>query len=381
MKENILIDPLDLAQVIVYIMTIIFENTIHTIQDVKNVCISLYGSPQVDFRGNVYILNFPNDKKYCGQTINYEIRMRQYNAKKQHTILLQRAMDKHTFESLIIDRLEIPLCMMDTLEIFFIHYYNLTNPKYGYNGNSGGHRRYTRSEDTKKRHSASMMGNTNPLGTKRTAETIAKYMAGEKNPMYGRKGKLAPGSKRIIVFGSVYETAKEVGDVFAAKLSLGPQCITGWIRDKRYTNEVFYITEKFYDCVIENEVKHITKDFYEYIIDNEITYFTNELYTIWSVFERFCVPFVEMRKPKQTNRHHGAKPVVAFGKAYTTGQIAADTLRETYKQKSKQFIVEWISHGRYPNDVFKITPEFYDYVIDNNITDISKSFYQQWTQM
>jgi len=63
-----------------------------------------------------------------------------------------------------------------------------------------------------------------------------------------------------------------------------------------------------------------------------------------------------------------------------TGQIAADTLRETYKQKSKQFIVEWISHGRYPNDVFKITPEFYDYVIDNNITDISKSFYQQWTQ-
>lgn len=381
MKEHNLIDPLDFVQVIVYIMIIIFENTIHTIQDVKNTCISLYGSPQVDFTGNVYILNFPNGKKYCGQTINYEIRMRKYSAKKQHTELLQRAMDKHTFESLIINRLEIPLCMMDTLEIFFIHYHKLTNPKYGYNGNSGGHRRYTRSEDTKKRHSASMMGNKNSLGFKRPAETIAKYMAGEKNPMYGRKGKLAPNSKRIIVFGNVYESAKEAGDEFAIKLSLDSRCVTGWIRDKRYTNEVFYITDEFYDCAIENEVKYITKDFYEYIIDNDIIYFTNETYTLWSVFERFCVPFVEMRNPKQTTRHHTAKPVVAFGNVYISGQIAADTLRETYKQKSKQFIVEWISHGRYPNDVFKITPEFYDYVIANNITDITKSFYQQWTNM
>jgi len=372
---------MELTKIIVYILSLIFSISTINIYQVKYMCISLYGKPKIKFEGNIYILNFPNNKKYCGQTINYKSRMQKYNAKKQHTKLLQRAMDKYTFKSLIIDRLEIPLCMMDSLEIFFIKYYNLTNPKYGYNGNSGGNSGYTRSADTKKRHSASMIGNKNPLGTKRSAETIAKYMAGEKNTMYGRTGKLAPSSKRIIAFGNVYETAKEAGDEFVIKLSLGPQCVTGWIRDKRYTDEVFYITDEFYDCVIENEVKHITKDFYEYIIGNEITYFTNELYTIWSVFERFCVPFVEMRKPKQTNRHHGAKPVVAFGKAYTSGQIAADTLREIYKQKSKQFIVEWISRGRYPNDVFKITPEFYDYVIENNITNISKSFYQQWAHM
>jgi len=266
------------------------------------------------------------------------------------------------------------------LEIFFIQHYDLTNPMYGHNGTTGGKIGYTRSADTKKLHSISMMGNKNPLGTKRSAETIAKYMAGEKNTMYGRRGKLAPGAKSVVAFGNVYETAKEAGRDFADRLSLGPRCITGWIRDKLYTNEVFYITDEFYDCVVENEVKHITKDFYDYVVGNGITYFTNETYTIWSAFERFSIPFVEMRKPKITKRHHRAKPVVAFGNAYTTGQIAADTLRETYKQKSKQFIVEWISHGRYPNDVFKITPEFYDYVIENNITDITKPFYLQWTQ-
>lgn len=126
MERQILIDPLDLAYIIVHIMIVIFENTNPTIKDVKIVCISLYGSPNVDFKGNVYILNFPNKKKYCGQTINLDSRMSCYRSNKQHTQLLTNAIKKHTFQSLIIDHIDIPLCLMDPLEIFCIDFYDLT---------------------------------------------------------------------------------------------------------------------------------------------------------------------------------------------------------------------------------------------------------------
>jgi hypothetical protein len=58
--------------------------------------------------------------------------------------------------------------------------------------------------------------------------------------------------------------------------------------------------------------------------------------------------------------------------------LSFNEFRETYKQKSKHFIVEWISRGRCPDDVFKITPEFYDYVINNNITSITKQMYEEY---
>lgn len=379
MERQILIDPLDLAYIIVHIMIVIFKNTNPTIKDVKIVCISLYGSPNVDFKGNVYILKFPNKKKYCGQTINLDSRMSCYRSNKQHTQLLTNAIKKHTFQSLIIDHIDIPLCLMDPLEIFFIDFYDLTNKKNGYNGTTGGNRGYTNSETTRKLKSIAMMGNKNPLGTKRSAETIAKYMAGEKNTMYGRRGKLAPGSKRTIAFGNIYECANNADKMLAEKMNLNPPFIAAWIKKKRYTNDVFYITDEFYECAIANKVEHITKDYYEYIIYNDITYFTNETYTVWSVFEKFCIPTeIPLREPKPLGIHHTSKPVMAFGIPYRCGQIAADALRETYKQKSKNFIVEWISHGRYPNDVFKISMDFYEYVVDNNITNITKQMYEDY---
>lgn len=377
-----LIRTIEMTNIMVYILTIVFSNAVPNLKDVKVVCLALYGSPGGEFNGNVYILNFPDTTKYCGQTLNFYTRMCQHKSARKQTKRLQDAIAKQPFDEIVIVHEEVPLCATDPMEIFIIQHYDLTNPANGYNGTTGGKLGYKRSADTRRIHSVSMMGNKNPLGTKRSAETIAKYMAGEKNPMYGRRGKLAPGSKRVIAFGNVYECAKDADKALADILKLTPPFVATWIKKKKHTDDVFYITDDFYECAIANKVKHITKNFYDYIIDNGITYFTNDTYKTWGAFEKFCIPTeIPLRKPKITIRHHTAKPVVAFGKAYTTGQIAADALRGTYKQNNNQFISFWISHGRYPNDIFKITPEFYDYVIANNITDISKSFYQQWGHM
>jgi hypothetical protein len=363
----------------VYILSVVFANAKPSIQDIKGICLALFGSPGGEFTGYIYVLNFPDTRKYCGQTVNFHTRMCQHKTAHKQTKRLQDAIAKQPFSELTIGHVEVPLCAMDPMEIFIIQHYDLTNPVNGLNGTTGGKLGYTRSADTRRIHSVSMMGNKNPLGTKRSAETIAKYMVGEKNPMYGRRGKLAPNSRRIIAFGNAYECAKEAGVALARHVGLKPECVGMWANTKRYANEMFYITEKFYECAVANEVKHITKDFYEYIIDNGITYFTNDTYKIWSTFEKFCIPTeIPLRKPKVTKRHHTAKPVVAFGIPYTTGQLAAEALREEHKQNNNKFISFWISHGRYPNDVFKITPEFYDYVVDNKITNITKQMYEEY---
>ena len=117
-----LIRSIDLTNTIAYILSIVFSNTHPCIQRVKTVCIALYGSPEGEFNGNVYILNFPDKKKYCGQTVNLHARMNQHKSARKQTKRLQSALDKQPFSDLMIEHIEVPLCATDPLEIFFIQY-------------------------------------------------------------------------------------------------------------------------------------------------------------------------------------------------------------------------------------------------------------------
>ena len=124
--------------------------------------------------GAIYsILNKLDGKIYVGQSVNPNKRktdhFRALRKGIHHNAHLQRAWDKYGEDAFEFNILEN--CTDDKLndnEDWWISYFDSTNRDKGYNLESGGNSNYTISEETR-----------------------AKFI-GENNPMYGRRGELAP---------------------------------------------------------------------------------------------------------------------------------------------------------------------------------------------
>ncbi|AGE48881.1 GIY-YIG catalytic domain-containing endonuclease [Paramecium bursaria Chlorella virus AP110A] len=248
--------------------------------------------------GHIYMQSFPNGKLYAGQSVCITDRMYAYKGGRGANPHHSNAIKCYGWNNVNVTMVECPQYMLDTIEIFLIAYYELTNPKKGYNKSSGGRKHWQHSKESRAKISAagmgrsfslescakkstSMTGKNNPMtgktgklhhlfGTKLSREQIAK-MSGKNSFWFGKTGALSPNSKPICVLGKVYPCSKDASDDLRA--THAPKNKTNFIKDK------WPYTKKRKSCMFK-----VTKTFYEYVIENEIENVTRDLYDIWSAF-------------------------------------------------------------------------------------------------
>lgn len=168
--------------------------------------------------GYVYVLIFPNRKRYIGQTIrSLEQRISQhwYDAKRKCSLPVHSAMQKYGRKGVIIESVfsvygeQIDL---DATEDRYILQYNTLVPN-GYNvkrGGRGGHR--SCSEETRTKMSLSHKGRSHTEEQK-TKMSLAKI--GQLNPMKGKTH-----SEEVKAQISIANTGKIVSEETRIKLSL-----------------------------------------------------------------------------------------------------------------------------------------------------------------
>lgn len=127
----------------------------------------------------------PNNKSYIGITKRHpKDRWRNGNGYKNN-IYFFRAIQKYgwdNFEHKILLR-HLTKEQAEYAEKLFIEYWNLTNPLYGYNLESGGNLRKECSDVTRQRMSKAHIGKHLSLETR---QKLSEARRGEKNPMYGK---------------------------------------------------------------------------------------------------------------------------------------------------------------------------------------------------
>ncbi|AGE49830.1 GIY-YIG catalytic domain-containing endonuclease [Paramecium bursaria Chlorella virus Can18-4] len=267
--------------------------------------------------GHVYLQCFPKGKLYAGQSINIIERMGNYRRGCGSNSHHSRAIQYHGWSNVNVLTIQCPWYMLDTVEIFLIEYYDLTDPDKGYNKTTGGRKNWTHSKETLAKMSAKKSGENNVMfgkkgadhptfgktwsktpeqvakisgenngmfgktgadhpafGTKRTPEQVAK-MSGENNgmfgkkgadhPMFGRTGALHHNSKPVCVFGKVYPAAQTASDALRAKYAPNGKknFIAAWTRIKKHQPYTFIVSDEFYVHAMENNLENITCDLYE----------------------------------------------------------------------------------------------------------------------
>lgn len=211
--------------------------------------------------GNIYkIINLINNKIYIGQTtkdIYYRFKCHIY---KSYTVpkcryALHHAINKYGKENFIIEK--ICECFskneLDKREIYYIYKYKSYNRKYGYNlklhYSHGMHSEETKEKIRRKRLGKKTSKETieklrklstgrkhteeakqkiskyrkkhytkvilTEDGRKRLSEKNSKHQSGKGNSMYGRKGKLNPNSKKVMMIdlqtGDIIKLFESVG--------------------------------------------------------------------------------------------------------------------------------------------------------------------------
>lgn len=95
--------------------------------------------------GSIYIIkNNINNKVYIGQTINkvsYRFRTHIYYAVRGRDYIIGKAMRKYGINNFFYEVIEECLIKeLNNREIYWIKYYNSTNPRFGYNMSKGGNK-------------------------------------------------------------------------------------------------------------------------------------------------------------------------------------------------------------------------------------------------
>lgn len=154
----------------------------------------------------VYKHIFSNNKVYIGITKNDKNKRWQYGNGYRNQPLIFRAIKKYGWDNIKHEILFSNLTKEEAekKEIELIAYYKSNNSKYGYNIDNGGNCFGTHSKETLKKMSEAQKGQKNHMygkkgklcpiyGRKTSLETknklseIAKKRIGNKNPMYGKK--------------------------------------------------------------------------------------------------------------------------------------------------------------------------------------------------
>ncbi|AGE58661.1 GIY-YIG catalytic domain-containing endonuclease [Paramecium bursaria Chlorella virus NYs1] len=95
-------------------------------------------------------------------------------------------------------------------------------------------------------------------------------------------------------------------------------------------------------------------------------------------------PFVEnMLRPDEKQSgglNSQAKPVCAFGKLYDCAVTASQCLNEVVDTNNIKFISKWIYKKKFPNDIFKVSKEFYESYKDSDIR-ITKQLYDDFDKL
>lgn len=135
------------------------------------------------------IENLVDGKKYIGQSINVEKRMREHvnllKNGKCHNEYLQRSFDKNggkNFKFFIVEKCEIS--EINNKEIYYISIYKTTSRSLGYNMEGGGFKNKYISDETRKKMSASQTGKIVP---KHVGEKISMAKKGTHYSAEARK--------------------------------------------------------------------------------------------------------------------------------------------------------------------------------------------------
>ena len=112
------------------------------------------------------IKNIINNKIYIGQSIRIEKRWidhkKTLRSNSHRNVYLQNAWNKYGEDNFIHEIIEeCDVSELNDKEIYWINYYNSTNPLYGYNLDGGGNCNKEVSDITKKKLSISNSGNNN----------------------------------------------------------------------------------------------------------------------------------------------------------------------------------------------------------------------------
>jgi len=247
--------------------------------------------------GHIYLQCFKNGKLYAGQSIRLTNRIYKYRNGKGSNPHHTKAIKKHGWWSVVVLTIQSPWYMLDTLEKFLIEYYDLTDPKKGYNKTTGGRKIWTHSKETRAKMSERLSGEKNPMyghTWTKTPEQIAKT-SGQNNGMFAKTGiehylfnkldaehpafgtKRTPeqivnisgknnhNSKPICVFGKAFPAASVASNALRAEHApkSNRNFINDWTRNKQHKPYTFYITKEFYKYATENNLENITRDFYD----------------------------------------------------------------------------------------------------------------------
>lgn len=191
--------------------------------------------------GVIYkITNTVNGKVYIGQTVNSFNRRYIDGIKGTHNEHLKRSIKKYGSEKFVVDEeyyIAYSKEELDEKEKELIKKYNSCDARYGYNKRLGGSNgKHT--EETKK---------------KMREKCIGRYK-GELNPMYGMRGELSPGARKVILLNTreVFVSAKEASLKYNIDSSSITTCCKNKMKSsgKRYMNKEPLVWE-YYD---ENKI-------------------------------------------------------------------------------------------------------------------------------
>jgi hypothetical protein len=287
--------------------------------------------------GHIYLQCFPNGKLYAGQTINITSRMNMYSSGRGSNPHHSSAIKYHGWTNVNVLMIQCPRYMLDTIEIFLVEYYDLTDPDKGYNKTSGGRKNWTHSKETRAKISAKSL---------EMWERVPKLRVEQSIRMSGKTGELSP------VFGKTWSWTPEQ----VAKIS----------------GENSHMFGKTWSKTPEQVAKSSGENSHMFGKSDADHHNFGKTWS-WA--------------PEQVANISGAlnpnsKPVCVFGKVYPAAQTASDALRAKHASRSNyDFIRKWTRTKKHMPYTFYITKEFYVHTVLFEMTDITRDFYVSWSKM
>ncbi|AGE57541.1 GIY-YIG catalytic domain-containing endonuclease [Acanthocystis turfacea Chlorella virus NTS-1] len=293
--------------------------------------------------GHIYIQKFPKGKMYTGQTIDIGDRFKLYNRLRGSNPHHTRALVKYGLDTIKVALTSCPKYLLDNVEIFVIDFFNLTDPRKGYNKTTGGRKGYRVTKETRMRMSLSRTGEKNHnFGKTRLEETRMKIsiaQIGENNHNFGKTPSEETRAK-------ISKTLKE--------RTLAPEA-----RSRVYFSRTGEHSHMFGKHLTEETRAKIS----EKMLGKKHKDETRQ----------------KMSDTRKGDKNPMAKPICVFGKLYGTASEASNILCEVCDTSDKgNFMVKWARKPQHQNNVFYISKKFYD-TMKEFTQCITRDMYDDWS--